>query len=117
MATTYEWSVAQVELIPVGDLRKVVHKCFWKCAATGTSGKTVEQYGVIELDVSNLNPDTFVSFDNLTEEQIVTWIKSKVAVQSIESSLHPDVETHSYVQANIPGTVAVNVDSDDKTPE
>ena len=110
MATTYEWSVAQVELIPVGDLRKVVHKCFWKCAATGTSGKTVEQYGVVELDVNNLNPESFVSFDDLTEEQIVTWIKSKVAVQSIESGLHPDVETHSFVNATVPGTVAVNVD-------
>jgi hypothetical protein len=96
MATTYDWGIAQVELIPVGDLRKVVHRCFWRCTATGDSGATKEQFGIIELDVNNIDPETFVSFDNLTEAQIVEWVKTKVHVQSVEAGLHPDVETHSF---------------------
>lgn len=108
MATTYAWDLQQIELISVGDFNQVVHRCFWKCTATGDNGATKEQFGVVDLDIKNLDPGTFKSFDSLSKEEIVEWVKATVAKDSIEAGLHPSSTTHSYVDATIPGTVGVN---------
>jgi hypothetical protein len=111
MATTYTWDLQQIELISKGDFNQVVHRCFWKCTATADSGATKDQFGVVDLDVSNLNPETFKAFDTLSKEEIVSWVKSVVHTSSVENNLHPESTNHSYVDAALPGTVGVNVES------
>lgn len=110
MATTYTWDLQSIELISSGGFNQVVHRCFWKCTATADSGATNEQYGVVDLNIKNLDPETFKSFDSLTKEEIVEWVKNTVAKDAIEAGLHPEVTVHSYVDAAVPGTVATNVD-------
>jgi hypothetical protein len=111
MATTYTWNLQQIELISKGDFNQVVHRCFWKCTATADSGATKEQFGIVDLDVNNLDSVTFKAFNQLSEEEIVAWVKSVVNVASVENGLHPESTSYSYVEAATPGTVAVNVES------
>ena len=106
MATTYTWDLQTIELISVGDFNQVVHRCFWKCTATADSGATKDQFGVVDLDIKNLDPATFKAFNTLSKDDIVEWVKKTVAKDSIESSLHPEVTVHSYVDMSVPGTVA-----------
>lgn len=102
MATTYTWDLQQIELISKGDFSQVVHRCFWKCTAMADSGATKEQFGVVDLDVSNLNSETFKSFNSLAKEEIVAWVKSVVSVASVENGLHPESTSHSYVETALP---------------
>jgi hypothetical protein len=111
MATTYTWDLQQIELISKGDFNQVVHRCFWKCTATADNGATKEQFGVVDLDVNNLDSETFKAFNQLAKEEIVEWVKSVVHTASVENGLHPETVSHSYVEAATPGTVAVNVES------
>lgn len=116
MATTYEWDVVQAELVSTGGLNQVVHKCFWKCTATADSGATKEQFGVVELDVKNLDPNNFISWP-VDKAQIVEWVKNTVHREAVEAGLHPEVETHSFVDPAVPGTVAANVNPPDVEPK
>lgn len=97
MATTYDWDINQVELVSTNGFNQVVHKCFWKCTATADSGASKEQHGVIELDLSTLNPDSFVQWP-VDKEQIIEWVKGVVHKDSVEAGLHPEVTTHSFVE-------------------
>lgn len=102
MATTYDWDLVQVELVSTGGFNQVVHRCFWKCTATADSGATKEQFGVVELNLANLDPNNFVSWP-VDKAQIVEWVKATVHKDAIESALHPEVETHSFVEVAAPG--------------
>ncbi len=101
MATTYEWDLNSVELVSTGAFNQVVHRCFWKCTATGDSGATKEQVGVVDLDISKLSPDTFIEWP-IDKAQIVEWVKATVHKDSIEAGLHPDTTVHSFVQDDLP---------------
>jgi hypothetical protein len=111
MATTYTWDLQQIELISKGDFNQVVHRCFWKCTATADSGATKDQFGVVDLDVNNLDPETFKAFNTLDKADIIAWVKSVVHTSSVEGNLHPETTSHSYVDTSGPGVVAVNTES------
>jgi|APCry1669192269_1035402.scaffolds.fasta_scaffold27210_3 hypothetical protein len=111
MATTYAWDIQQVELVSTGNFNQVVHRCFWKCTATADSGAKKEQFGVIDLDISNLDPATFKTFDTLTTDDIVAWVKSVVHTTSVEAGLHPESVSHSFVAEVAPVTVQAETTS------
>ncbi len=102
MATTYTWDIHNVDVIPFyNGNANVVSRVVWQCTATSDDGKSKNTMGVIELDI-NTTSTNFISIDEVTKEQIVAWVKEKVAVKSIEDGLQPDVKTINF--ANITGT-------------
>lgn len=115
MATTYDWDLVQVELVSTGGFNQVVHRCFWKCTATADSGATKEQFGVVELDLKNLDPNNFVSWP-VDKAQIVEWVKATVHKDAIEAGLHPEVETHSFIVQPTPDLVSPSAETP-ATPE
>jgi hypothetical protein len=53
--------------------------------------------GVVELDIDNITD--FRPADQVTKEQIIEWVKSKVAVTVIENSLMPNIKTLSFADS------------------
>jgi hypothetical protein len=95
MATTFTWSLQNVDLLDSHEGNEdVVYRVVWQCVATSDSGKTKSQIGVVELDVDNIT--NFTPADQVTKEQIIEWVKSKVAVAVVEKSLMPEVRTISF---------------------
>jgi hypothetical protein len=95
MATTFTWSLQNVDLLDSHEGNEdVVYRVVWQCVATSDSGKTKSQIGVVELDVDNITD--FKPADQVTKEQIIEWVKSKVAVAVVEKSLMPEVRTISF---------------------
>jgi hypothetical protein len=95
MATTFTWNIHNVDLIPLHNEREnVIYKVVWECTATADD-KTKSQMGVIELDV-NTTSTNFISIEEVTKEQIITWVKEKVAVKVIEDGLMPTLRTISF---------------------
>lgn len=95
MATTFTWNIHNVDLIPLHNEREnVIYKVVWECVAT-SDDKTKSQMGVIELDV-NTTSTNFISIEEVTKEQIITWVKEKVAVRVIEDGLMPSLRTISF---------------------
>jgi hypothetical protein len=98
MATTYTWSLQNVDLLDSHEGNEdVVYRVVWQCTATTDSGKTKSQIGVVELDIDNITD--FTPADQVTKEQIIEWVKSKVAVAVVEKSLMPEGRTISFADS------------------
>lgn len=99
MATTFTWDIQNLELIPnVNGNENVVFRVVWQCVATTDDGKTKQQVGVVELD-TNVAPENFISVESLTREQIISWVKAKVAVKVVEDGLIPSVKVVSFLNS------------------
>jgi hypothetical protein len=96
MAITYTWDVQSIDVISEYNTNtNVVSRVVWKCTADdGTNTK--EMTGVQDLNISNLDPESFVPYESVTKEQLVEWVKVWVNVPAVERSLIPNVFTHHY---------------------
>ena len=82
MAATHTWSVnSDLKTITQGSLSDVVQSVGWRLSSTDTINGvnfSTSQKGIVNLDVNNIDPSTFISFSSLTEEKLLTWAKSIV---------------------------------------
>jgi hypothetical protein len=98
MATTFTWSLQNVDLLDSHQGNEdVVYRVVWQCTATSDTGKTKSQMGVVELDIDDITD--FKPADQVTKEQIIEWVKSKVAVSVVENSLMPNIRTISFADS------------------
>lgn len=100
---TYNWNCKTVDVYPKnGDLTQVVHNVHWIVTGTVTGSEDTETpetpiestvYGTQILNTTNIVD--FTPFDQLTNEQIVTWTKSAMGeerVLEIETTILNQIE-------------------------
>ena len=101
MAIEYSWSVTSMYTLPqVEGYDDVVVLAEW--AVSGTDGTYTSSIGsnTTQFTISEDDPD-FTPYDELTEEQVVGWIKSTLGedgVASYEASIAGNIKS----QANPP---------------
>ena len=78
MAITYEWKLTSIKTKDVEDKTNVVFQTYWTLTGTDEEGNIGTFSGVTPLDLNSLKEGTFVAFEDLTEEMIIEWIKSKI---------------------------------------
>lgn len=76
MTTKYEWKIGQLEIVPSQDgLTNVVQSVNWSYNASqddyvvSTQGQTI---------LNEPDKSTFVEFDKLTENDVITWVKLRM---------------------------------------
>lgn len=74
MAVTLTWSIDKMITAPsLGGLTNVVKEVHWKC--TGVDGDATHfSYG--RVDFNDANGDAFTAYADLTEEQVIEWVKA-----------------------------------------
>lgn len=94
--TNYDWNCKTVDAYPQdGDYTDVVYNVHW--IVTGTSDSEGVTYsansiGTQVLDTSGITD--FIPFDELTNEQVVSWTKSAMGeeqVDSIEAGIQSEI--------------------------
>lgn len=74
----YTWEILSLYTAPQENKRNnVVKMVNWRYQATEDS-YFGDHYGTTELDDPNPNSKTYIKYDDLTEETIINWIKSKL---------------------------------------
>ena len=95
--TNYDWNCKTVDAYPQdGDYTDVVYNVHW--IVTGTSDSEGVTYsansiGTQVLDTSGITD--FIPFDELTNEQAVSWTKSAMGeeqVDSIETAIQSEID-------------------------
>ena len=78
----YEWNISGLHAIsqPLDGFSNIIRKIDWNVwAKLEVSGQTYAEfiYGDIIFDISNLdlNSDTFISYEDLTLDNVVSWIE------------------------------------------
>ena len=81
--TSYEWKITKLEYMPQREgLSQVVTKIHW--ILVGTDGMYGWSYNGIEtLDISNIDPNTFVAYDNLSKETVIGWLETNMGLERV----------------------------------
>ena len=107
MAYTYEWKIKNLKkAVNANDLSDVIIGTQWILTATNENGYSGSFNGATPFKPEDIDPDNFVSFEDLTEEQVIEWIKPVVSgstamsgywehiMGQIEKQIKKDAEVH-----------------------
>lgn len=74
---TYSWDCRTVDTYPTqGELTDVVYNVHWRLTGTDTTGEySATVIGTQTLTVEDIQPEGFISFDDLIHEQVIEWIE------------------------------------------
>ena len=78
MTITYTWSVMELNTVNTAEDQNVVIKTKWKKIGTDKNGHSGFFMGCTSFDAASVAPNTFVPFDQLTEEIVIGWIQAVV---------------------------------------
>ena len=93
MAITYTWEVTSLKVKDVSDTKaNAVVQTYWKKTGTDQNGNTGTFSGATPFTVDPTdNSGPFIAFEDLTEEDVLTWIKS-VVVGSYEQHVNEKIQ-------------------------
>lgn len=92
MPITYSWKILDVQTqdLPSNNLIDVILRIAWEKRGTDDQGNSFGHLNVTNL---KLNTDSFTPFEELTEEQIWTWIKPNLTCEeSIDQAIQTGLE-------------------------
>ena len=87
---TYKFHINAVDVhTQVGDLEKVVYNVHWSYIAEDENGNSASIIGVQSVDEPNA--DSFTSFDQLIQDDIISWIEPKFVLSEMQSNLDAQI--------------------------
>lgn len=87
MAITYTWKLTSLKKQNTNNLNSVVVQTYWQKIGTDEDGNEGLFSGATPFNPAEVDPQNFTSFENLTEEQVLNWIKA-VVVGSYEQHVN-----------------------------
>ncbi len=94
MANTKKWVIAAFDCKPTeGELTDVAFVVHWRKQATEVVDDktyTADMYGACQVGAPD--PESFVPFEQLTEEVVVPWLENTLDVEAIDSALVAKIE-------------------------
>lgn len=88
------WKITNIEYVKSKDgLTNVAKNVHWFCDRIDSEGNYGNCWGNQQLDIDSLNAATFISFDDLTEEQVLGWVKEAMGsnLAGVESFVNNQV--------------------------
>lgn len=86
----YTWKINAVDCYTSKDgLEKVAYNVHWSYFAT-EGEHTASMIGV--QSVGEPNPDNFVAFEDLTEDDVISWIEAAMDVEQMQANLDKQIE-------------------------
>jgi hypothetical protein len=93
MATTYAWAVTDLSRDTAGTVVKV----HWKKTGTNEDGVSAEFNQFIDFDNGDPSSDSYISFDSLTEADVLSWVEGSVTGQfqiDVDSYIETQIQNH-----------------------
>ena len=106
MAITYTWKIKSLKKTNGTGLNDVIVGTQWELKGTDELGNSGVFNGATPFEMSKVDPENFVSYENLTEEMVLDWIKAVVVgnywdhvemqiLRQISLLKNPEVEVNS----------------------
>lgn len=94
MANTYRFRINSVDTytsktIGETDLADVVYNVHWSYIGEDENSNSAHIIGV--ASVSDPNPSNFVSFDELTQSQVIAWIEPTFELSQMQANLDKQI--------------------------
>lgn len=78
MALTYTWALKSLKKADVDSLSGVIVQTHWTCTGADNDGNEGVFNGATPFDPAQVDPENFTAYKDLTEEQVLNWIKGVV---------------------------------------
>lgn len=87
----YTWIISAMDVkLSEGELKNVVTNIHWRYKAT-EGEYSAEVYGT--CPVSEPTPEAFVSYEDLTKEEVEAWLEASLDVESLKEGLDAQIES------------------------
>jgi hypothetical protein len=87
---TYKFHINAVDVhTQVGDLEKVVYNVHWSYIGEDENGNSASIIGVQSVDEPSA--DSFTAFDQLIQDDIISWIEPKFVLSEMQSNLDAQI--------------------------
>lgn len=100
MGYTYEWSVTGIKKATSDNINDAIVGTKWKVIGTDDDGNTGEFSGATPFDLNTINTGSFTAYENLTEEQVLGWIKNVASGSESASNYWSHIQGQINKQIN-----------------
>lgn len=78
MNITYTWEVKGIKKVNNSQYNNAIVQTYWKKTGTNDDGIVGDFSGATPFELSTVDPNNFVSYEDLTEELVLGWIQNVV---------------------------------------
>lgn len=112
MALTYTWKINSLKKQddPSVELNDIIVQTYWECTGTDSSGNSGTFSGATPFEPDQVDPDNFTSYEDLTEAQVLSWIKA-VVNGNAGYKAHIDEQIQKKIDAIVRPMVEVSNDA------
>jgi hypothetical protein len=104
----YIWKIKSLIKQNTNDLDNIIIGTRWEVSTTNEDGITGEFQGATPFDLSTVDLNNFTPFEELTETQVLGWIKSQVSGSSntsywehISSRINKQIQEKVHVKIDV----------------
>jgi hypothetical protein len=97
MELTYTWKLTSLKKATNTSISNAIIRTEWDYTGTDVDGDTGTFHGVSDFDITQINAESFVPFEELTEEIVLDWVK-----QFVDGlvGFYQHMDEHIYKQIN-----------------
>ena len=100
MSLTYTFSLKKLKKENTDQLNDVVTQIYWTKTATDENGNSATIPGGTPFNISSADPDNFISYENLNDEIILSWIPDsnddEMFRAIINEQLNPEIDSSNF---------------------
>ena len=100
----YTWKLTGLKRKNADTIQNIIVQTNWKKIGTDENGNIGSFSGATPFELSTVDPDNFVSYEDLTEEMVLGWIQS-VVIGSYEE--HVNEKIAEQIEAIVSPVVSV----------
>ncbi len=86
MAYTFNWELKALRKANSDSLEEIVIGTNWKVTATDEDGYEASFDGATPFKPAEVDPNNFTSYQNLTEAQVLGWVKNVVSGSNMSTN-------------------------------
>lgn len=91
MQTNYFFTISAMDCkVSQDGLSNVVSTVHWRLKAVSEDNISAETYGA--STIGDPDPETFVNFEDITSEQVVSWLEDVLDIEQLHASLEAQIE-------------------------
>jgi hypothetical protein len=109
MALTYTWKIKSIKKQdnPSLQLNDIIIQTYWECIGTDEDGNSGTFNGATPFNPDQVDINNFTTYENLTENQVLDWIKNVVGSNTVYKA-HIDEQIQKQINAITNSVVTVD---------
>lgn len=106
MSLTYTWKLIFLRKKNIDNLASVIFQTHWQKIGADENGNTGAFAGTTEFDLTKVDPNNFVPYDQLTEALVLGWIQASIDAQ-YDEQINLDIQRKINEKINSANVVSV----------